>query len=278
MPDCFHRSILLAFTGVALAGSTAPVYAASLAGQSLHKSTSIKTSSVVRVDARTGHLVRSVMVAPKPIAQKIVAPVAVEKIADNSEQAVLTSVLDDSKTAAAVKPDLQQLIESTAKQFDMDPLLVHSVIQVESNYNQYAVSPKGAQGLMQLIPSTARRFGARNSFDARENLEAGVRYLKYLNTLYPNDLRLTLAAYNAGEAAVAKYGNNVPPYRETENYVYNVGKRYGKARAAQKVAAAPAAPQPQLAPEEKHPPVEAFLDSEGRLHLRTKSPEVTSTP
>ncbi len=106
------------------------------------------------------------------------------------------------------------------------------MIQVESNYNPYAVSPKGAQGLMQLMPETARRFGVRNTFDIKENIEGGVRYLKYLGTLFPEDPRLTIAAYNAGEGAVWKYGNSIPPYRETEQYVDRVGKRYGQARRA----------------------------------------------
>ena len=155
----------------------------------------------------------------------------------------------------------------------MDPLLVHSVIQVESNYNASAVSPKGAQGLMQLIPSTARRFGARNSFDVKENVEAGVKYLKYLNSLYPNDLRLTLAAYNAGEGAVAKYRNNIPPYRETEYYVYKVGEKYGSARRAaeQRRMAATSATE-KIVAVERHLPVESFVDSEGHLHMRTVVP------
>jgi soluble lytic murein transglycosylase-like protein len=173
-------------------------------------------------------------------------------------------------TALAGNSNLQEIVEDAARRNEVDPLLVHSVIQVESNYNSNAVSSKGAQGLMQLIPSTARRFGAKNSFDVKENVEAGVKYLKYLNSLYPNDLRLTLAAYNAGEGAVAKYRNNIPPYRETENYVYRVGEKYGSARRAvdrRKVAAA--ATQEKTVAAERHPPVESFVDSEGHLHMRT---------
>ena len=83
---------------------------------------------------------------------------------------------------------------------------------------------------MQLMPATARRFGVKNSFNVKENIEGGVRYLKYLDSLFPNDRRLTIAAYNAGEGAVWKYGNNIPPYRETKQYVERVGSRYGRAR------------------------------------------------
>jgi Soluble lytic murein transglycosylase and related regulatory proteins (some contain LysM/invasin domains) len=177
---------------------------------------------------------------------------------------------------------VQEIVEQTARQYDVDPLLVHSVIQVESNYNQYALSPKGAQGLMQLIPSTARRFGARNSFDVKENVEAGVKYLKYLNSLYPNDLRLTLAAYNAGEGAVAKYRNSIPPYKETEQYVYKVGQKYGSAKRAaekKKQPVKPAAIAEKGLAEEKHLPVQQFVDAEGRLHLRTAArSEGANTP
>jgi len=173
-------------------------------------------------------------------------------------------------TEEAAVPDL---VEAAAKRYDVDPLLVHSVIQVESNYNPYAVSPKGAQGLMQLMPATARRFGVRNSFDMKDNIEGGVRYLKYLSSLFPQDPRLTIAAYNAGEAAVWKYGNNIPPYRETEQYVYRVGKRYGQVRRA---AAEKKKPVVEITPETSKStepevtftPVRAFVDAEGRLHMR----------
>lgn len=168
-----------------------------------------------------------------------------------------------------------ELVEATAKRYDVDPLLVHSVIQVESNYNPYAVSAKGAQGLMQLMPATARRFGVKNSFNVKENIEGGVRYLKYLDSLFPNDRRLTIAAYNAGEGAVWKYGNNIPPYRETKQYVERVGSRYGRARkeADRKRQTLPVTetaqtPKPSE-PEVTYAPVRAYFDTEGRLYMRT---------
>ena len=176
-------------------------------------------------------------------------------------------------------PRVPDLVEAVAKQYDVDPLLVHSVIQVESSYNPYAVSIKGAQGLMQLMPATARRFGVRNSFDVKENIEGGVRYLKYLDSLFPNDRNLTIAAYNAGEGAVWKYGNKVPPYRETEQYVQRVGRKYGKARreADQKKASAVPVVQTAQSSEPPQTPVEAFVDSEGRLHLRNVPTVVRSS-
>jgi hypothetical protein len=218
-----------------------------------------RLTSVVRVDPHSGRLTRSVVVASvvasKPIVPKVIAPVSAQS-GDN------TMIIADA--------NLDQIVEDAARRNQVDPLLVHSVIQVESNYNTGAISPKGAQGLMQLIPSTARRFGAKNSFDAKENVEAGVKYLKYLNSLYPNDLRLTLAAYNAGEGAVAKYRNNIPPYRETEQYVFKVGEKYGSARRAaeRRKVAATAVPEKTVAAEH-HLPIESFVDSEGHLHLRT---------
>jgi soluble lytic murein transglycosylase-like protein len=124
------------------------------------------------------------------------------------------------------KAALGETVERIARRNQLPPELVHSVIQVESNYQPMAVSSKGAQGLMQLIPETARRFGVSDVFDPVENIEGGARYLKYLLQLYKGDDTLALAAYNAGEGAVARYGG-VPPYPETRNYVKQVRKRLG---------------------------------------------------
>lgn len=207
--------------------------------------------SVVRTDVKTGRLVRSVVVSPKPVTARSVPdqPVASEPAPDNGVRA---------------------MIEETARNLDVNPLLVDSVIQVESNYNPYAVSPKGAQGIMQLMPATARRFGVKNTFDPRDNIEGGIRYLKFLQATF-KDERLAIAAYNAGEKAVAKYGN-VPPYAETMNYVAKVGKKYGQAKraAAQKSTAAPAkaAESKPAADEPRH--VIGYVDQEGRLHIATR--------
>jgi soluble lytic murein transglycosylase-like protein len=164
------------------------------------------------------------------------------------------------------------LIDEAAKAFDVNPLLVDSVIQVESNYNPFAVSPKGAQGLMQLMPGTAQRFGVTDSFDPKQNIEAGVRYLKFLQDTFQDD-RLAIAAYNAGEKAVAKY-KDVPPYPETINYVAKVGKKYGQAKSAagkdiQAKSEAKNVEEPKAAEEEpKH--ILAYVDPEGKLHIATR--------
>ncbi len=185
---------------------------------------------MVRVDRHTGKLVRA--------------------ISGGGSTQKLTPV-------APPPAHIQELVEKSARAHNIDPLLVQSVIQVESNYNHFAVSPKGAEGLMQLMPGTARMLGVSNSFDPAENIEAGVKYLRYLQSVYQDD-RLALAAYNAGPRAVDKY-KGTPPFPETQDYVNQVGQRYQMAKhdeavknAAQPAVAAPEeeiqppAPEPQL--------------------------------
>jgi hypothetical protein len=114
------------------------------------------------------------------------------------------------------------LITKAADKFNLDSALIKAVIKAESNFNHMAVSPVGAQGLMQLMPATASDMRVRDSFHPESNIEGGARYLSYLLKTYRNNLELALAAYNAGEKAVAKYNYNIPPYRETQNYVRRV--------------------------------------------------------
>ncbi|MDM8568433.1 lytic transglycosylase domain-containing protein [Thiotrichales bacterium HSG1] len=118
------------------------------------------------------------------------------------------------------------LIGDIASLTNLEPALLHAVIQTESAFNPRAVSPKGAVGLMQLMPATARRFGVKNRTNAKDNVYGGAKYLKHLIGLFNNNLRLALAAYNAGENAVMKYGNKIPPYRETKHYVKKVMRLY----------------------------------------------------
>ena len=114
------------------------------------------------------------------------------------------------------------IIAKAASKYKIDQALIKAVIKAESNFNHRAVSPVGAQGLMQLMPSTAYALQVDDVFQPENNIEGGVRYLRYLLNVYKGDLRLALAAYNAGETAVAKYGNNIPPFRETQNYIRRV--------------------------------------------------------
>lgn len=116
------------------------------------------------------------------------------------------------------------LVEDAARIYKVDVALLHAVISAESGYNPTAVSHKGAVGLMQLMPETARRYGVENSFDPVQNIRGGTKYLSYLLQLFDNDIELALAAYNAGENTVIRHGNNVPPFRETLGYVSKVMK------------------------------------------------------
>lgn len=116
------------------------------------------------------------------------------------------------------------IIDEHATHHGVDADLVRAVIQVESAFNPHAVSPKGAMGLMQLMPATAAEFGVGNPFDPAENIGGGVRYLKRLLARYDDKVELALAAYNAGPGAVDRYGQKVPPYRETRDYVQRITK------------------------------------------------------
>jgi soluble lytic murein transglycosylase-like protein len=194
--------------------------------------------SVVRADPRTGRLVRTV-IRTRP-----------------------------SAPLAAIVPSapLAETVDRIAQQNQLSPRLVHSVIQAESNYNPNAVSPKGAQGLMQLIPSTARRFGVSNVFDPADNIQGGARYLKYLLGLYKGDESLALAAYNAGEGAVSRYGG-VPPFPETQDYVARVRQRLAGAAephpTEQRTSLSGAT---ETVPAEVHNPIREVVDANGKIH------------
>lgn len=118
--------------------------------------------------------------------------------------------------------ELTPMIEAAARRQRLPTALVHAVIRAESAFREDAVSHKGAIGLMQLMPATATQLGVHDPYDARQNVDGGTRYLRQLIDRFDRDLRLALAAYNAGENAVASYGNRVPPYPETQDYVAKV--------------------------------------------------------
>lgn len=231
---------MLRFCYVALALGTLPVMAADATPEATRQLTT------VRADA-SGKLVRrTIIVQPKVVKAGLLTESREEKAAP---------------MRLAADASVNEIIEHTAERYAVDPLLVHSVIQVESAYNKYAVSPKGAMGMMQLMPATARSLGVKNPFDPRENIEAGVRYLKQLQDTF-GDLRYALAAYNAGPGAVSKY-KTIPPYAETQNYVFQVGKRLGNARRAQRE-------QVTVRTVELPKKIEQVVDEDGRLHLRMR--------
>jgi soluble lytic murein transglycosylase-like protein len=117
-------------------------------------------------------------------------------------------------------------IIASAVRNNLDPVLLYSVMRQESAFNTRAVSPKGARGLMQLIPATASRFGVRNIFNPQQNVEAGARYLRFLLDTFKGDVSLALAAYNAGEGTVKRYSGQVPPFQETIKYVSQIRQHY----------------------------------------------------
>ena len=130
------------------------------------------------------------------------------------------------------KTKYNDIIIEAAKQFDVDAALVSAVIKAESDYDPRTVSHKGARGLMQLMPATARRFGVTNSFDPKQNIHAGTRYLRWLLKTFDDNADLAVAAYNAGEGNVWKY-EGVPPFRETVNYINRIAKHIRKAMPAE---------------------------------------------
>jgi hypothetical protein len=166
--------------------------------------------SVVRADSRSGKLVR-VVLAPQT-------------------------------TSGAPDPALASTVERIATEQALPPELIHAVIKAESNYNPFAISPKGALGIMQLVPETARRFGVSNAFNAEENIQGGAKYLKYLLELYHGDYPMALAAYNAGEGAVVRHGG-IPPYPETRNYVNTVLSRKSAGSSAKVAVQKPVEPK-----------------------------------
>jgi soluble lytic murein transglycosylase-like protein len=161
----------------------------------------------------------------------------------------------------ATKPNsYDAIIEKYANHYSLDPSLIRSIIATESGFNPKAVSPKGARGLMQLMPATAERLGVSNSFDPEQNIHGGVKHFRSLMDNFNNNLTLSLAAYNAGENLVQRLGR-VPEIKETRNYIQSVTSRLEK-----KDVDTPA----QEAPE--HPPTYRFIDESGVLHLTNIPP------
>jgi soluble lytic murein transglycosylase-like protein len=137
-------------------------------------------------------------------------------------EAALAAPVVNPPSKFAYKIQYDQIVAEVARTYGLDSALLHAVISVESSYISNAVSRKGAAGLMQLMPDTAKRYDVANPLDPVQNLHGGARYLRDLMKTFNNDVNLTLAAYNAGKSAVVKHGNSIPPFRETMNYVPRV--------------------------------------------------------
>ncbi len=142
-----------------------------------------------------------------------------------SEEITIAAQTAAAAAVPAVRKDIELMVQQWAPQYAIDPNLVMALISVESQFDAKAVSPKNAQGLMQLIPATAERFGVTNAFNPVQNLKGGLAYLRWLMAYFKGEVPLVLAAYNAGEMAVERY-RGIPPYSETRNYVKQITSVY----------------------------------------------------
>ena len=151
-----------------------------------------------------------------------IAPDAQRRAAPRPARAVLAGA---SRVARVRRPSIAALLDAAARRYRLDPRLVREVAWQESGFDPRSVSDKGAMGVMQLMPETARILGVTDPFDPRQNIDGGARYLRDLLHLYRGNIRLSLAAYNAGPAVVAHYGNRIPPFNETRDYVRVITRR-----------------------------------------------------
>jgi soluble lytic murein transglycosylase-like protein len=142
--------------------------------------------------------------------------------------ALALAAVAEGSARDALKQQYDPFVKSYALKYSVPSDLIHSIIQAESNYDSRAVSPKGAVGLMQLMPETAAQYGVKDRFDPEDNIMGGVRYLKDLIKLFKKDTKMVLAAYNAGQEALKKY-NGIPPYPETVEYIKRVMETYPRA-------------------------------------------------
>jgi soluble lytic murein transglycosylase-like protein len=139
-----------------------------------------------------------------------------------------SSLAADGTTASTGSLNIDALIVTAAAKYGLDQRLIIAVMRQESSFNPRAISPKGARGLMQLMPATARRFGVQDIYDPAQNIDGGAQYLRFLLDTFNGDVELALAGYNAGENAVIRYGHRIPPYRETQEYVQRITAHYNR--------------------------------------------------
>lgn len=152
--------------------------------------------------------------------------------AQNTSAAKLMMAMGSSSLGGFTTGDavIDSYIVDSSRRYNIDPLLIYAQMHQESAFKLKATSYKGARGLMQLMPATAMRFGVTNIYDPKQNIDAGVKYMRWLMNKFNQDVNLALAGYNAGEGAVMKYGNQIPPYNETREYVRRISLRYSSIR------------------------------------------------
>ncbi|HKP86055.1 MAG TPA: lytic transglycosylase domain-containing protein [Blastocatellia bacterium] len=172
--------------------------------------------------------------APSPAPAQPLKPIVMQSVTDNLLPA-------ESVMSTTGNPKYDELIKQSAARNGIDPNLMVAVMRQESGFNPRALSYKGATGLMQLMPGTARRFGVTNIYDPADNIEGGAKYLRFLLDTFNGDVALVLAGYNAGENAVINSGYQIPRYRETQNYVKSISARYDAAKNRSARKAPPAA-------------------------------------
>jgi len=193
----------------------------------------LKSSKRLKLTARTSAVVPA-----------SVAPSAAEAAPAPAMSAAVAKSLDGFSTGDA---KVDSLIVESGRRNGVDPVLLYAIMHRESAFKRRALSHKGASGLMQLMPPTARRFGVTNIWDPAQNIEGGARYMRVLLDMFGGDVRLALAGYNAGEGAVLKYGRNVPPYSETREYVRRITERYAMMRDPATARRAPVVSRTQIA-------------------------------
>jgi hypothetical protein len=179
-------------------------------------------------------------------------------------------VVADAVPVSPAPGSIQALVETISANHGVDPALVNAVIRTESNFNRFAVSKKGARGLMQLIPSTGWRYGVRDFFDPQQNIEGGVRYLRFLLDKFNGNLDLSLAAYNAGENLVGRLGR-IPSIPETRNYVVKVRSFY-KTKSTPITAATQVPARMAAASEPEPPKLFKTVDARGVVHFSNIEP------
>jgi hypothetical protein len=209
------------------------------------------TQEGVRVEVPTSPLPRKLSKRLKPTARIIEPARTSEAVHSPISEALPRDMamkvgksLDGFSTGDA---SVDAMIVESGRRNGVDPVLLYAIMHRESSFKKRALSYKGASGLMQLMPGTARRFGVRNIWDPRENIEGGARYMRILLDMFDGSVPLALAGYNAGEGAVLKYGRRVPPYSETTEYVRRITQRYALMRDPQTARRAPIATRTQLA-------------------------------